>query len=249
MRCLALALLIAFAAPGSAQEVLHATDDDLAAAREVYAESAAKEIKRQWLLLRSQYEQVELTGSLAMSVHIGSDGKIGQKQVVEKDGDITRLEQITHQAITQVQLKAMPPMLAKGLKARNLPMPSILIRVPFEDSGGSPLSEGRADEKSLKSRYIKLVTQAVEKKWHLFRALRKDQLTPGKLEVMFYVNKEGKVEDLQTIDDKDSNPLLKDFTLAAIRAAEIPPIPKEVLELLPAVDKQRLKIEYNVLIY
>jgi hypothetical protein len=249
MRCLALALLISCAAPGGAQEILHATDDDLAAAREVYAESAAKEIKRQWLLVRSKHDLVEPTGSLAMSVQIGSDGKVGQTQVVEKDGDITRLEQITLQAITQAQLKAMPPMLAKGLKARNLAMPSILIRVPFEVSGGTPISQVSEGENSPKGRYIRLVTQAVEKKWHLYRVMRIKEVSYSELKVLFYVNKEGKVEDLQTVDDKKSNQLLKDITLMAIRDAEIPPMPKQVHELLPAVDKQRLKIEYNVLIY
>jgi hypothetical protein len=65
----------------------------------------------------------------------------------------------------------------------------------------------------------------------------------------FYVNAKGKVENLRIVNDRESNTLLSEFTVRAIRDAEIPQMPREVKELLPIMDKQRLKIEYNVLIY
>jgi hypothetical protein len=37
-----------------------------------------------------------------------------------------------------------------------------------------------------------------------------------------------------------------EFTLRAIMEAEIPPIPQD---LLPLLDRQRLEVEYDVLIY
>ena len=104
-------------------------------------------------------------------------------------------------------------------------------------------------EGSPKGKYIRAVTSQVEKKWHLYRALRRDMVSPGSLQVEFYVNAKGKVENLRIVNDRESNALLSEFTVRAIRAAEIPPMPREVQDLLPIMDKQRLKIEYNVLIY
>lgn len=104
-------------------------------------------------------------------------------------------------------------------------------------------------EESPKGRYIRQVTGQVEKKWHIYRLLRRDGVTYGSLEIVFYVNKKGKVEDLKVVNDKESNPILTNFTIQAIRDAEIPPIPADVLPLLPMNDQERLKVEYNVLIY
>ncbi|MBE2284334.1 MAG: hypothetical protein IAE77_12835 [Prosthecobacter sp.] len=104
-------------------------------------------------------------------------------------------------------------------------------------------------EESPKGRYIRQVTGQVEKKWHIYRLLRRDGVTYGSLEVVFYVNKRGKVEGLRVVNDKDSNPILTGFTLQAIRDAQIPPMPADVVPLLPMNDQERLKIEYNVLIY
>ncbi|MFN0075147.1 MAG: hypothetical protein ACKVY0_01600 [Prosthecobacter sp.] len=104
-------------------------------------------------------------------------------------------------------------------------------------------------EDSPKGRYIRQVTGQVEKKWHIYRTLRRDGVTYGSLKITFYVNKKGKVEDLRVVNDKESNPVLTGFTLQAIRDAEIPPIPADVLPSLPMNDQERLKIEYNVLIY
>lgn len=104
-------------------------------------------------------------------------------------------------------------------------------------------------EESPKGRYIRQVTGQVEKKWHLYRVLRRDGVTYGSLEIVFYVNKKGKVENLRVVNDKESNPILTSFTLQAIRDAQIPPIPADVIPSLPMNDQERLKIEYNVLIY
>ena len=104
-------------------------------------------------------------------------------------------------------------------------------------------------EETPKGRYIRQVTGQVEKKWHIYRLLRRDGVTYGSLQVVFYVNKQGKVESLQIVNDKESNTILTGFTLQAIKDAEIPPMPADVIPLLPMNDQERLKIEYNVLIY
>ncbi len=104
-------------------------------------------------------------------------------------------------------------------------------------------------KESPKERYIGLVRGQVEKKWRSYSRLRRDGLTYGRLETVFYVTKKGKVEDVRIVNDKESNPILTGFTLRAIQDADIPLMPVDVIPSLPMNDPERLKIEYNVLIY
>ncbi len=93
--------------------------------------------------------------------------------------------------------------------------------------------------------YRRQATGAVEKKWHALIRQKLDVVEPGNLTVRFYVNKNGKVEDARITYNRAS-PLLADVTLEAILMAEIPPIPKE---LLPVLDRERMEINYDVVIY
>jgi hypothetical protein len=96
-------------------------------------------------------------------------------------------------------------------------------------------------------RYMRLVTSAVEKKWHLLRRQNADAVTFGNLQLRFFVESDGSVRTLDVISDKKkADPRMLDFTLRAILEAEIPAIPPD---LLPLLDRQRLEVEYDVLIY
>jgi outer membrane biosynthesis protein TonB len=85
----------------------------------------------------------------------------------------------------------------------------------------------------------------VEKKWHYYRLRNRGSVSYGYLKVRFFVNREGKAEDIQFVE-KANNPLMEDFTLEAILKADIPPIPKE---LLPMLDNDRFPVEYDILIH
>lgn len=141
-----------------------------------------------------------------------------------------------------------------GLPPESLERPGRQVagEVPVKLPSSTP-TKGLATTVKLTSspldRYYKLVTGQVEKKWNIYLHLRPGALTEGYLELVFYVNKRGKVEDLRIVNAKDSNPLLTEITLRAVKDADIPRMPVEVMPLLPKNDPERLKIEYNVLIY
>lgn len=94
-------------------------------------------------------------------------------------------------------------------------------------------------------RYMRQVTGAIEKKWHQFRLARAGDVEPGKMGLRFFVNKNGKVEDIEFLF-KEANALMEDFTIEAILKAEIPPIPKD---LLPILEKGRVEITYDIVIH
>ncbi|TLD72116.1 hypothetical protein FEM03_05155 [Phragmitibacter flavus] len=94
-------------------------------------------------------------------------------------------------------------------------------------------------------RYMRQVTSAIERKWHLLRKVNQDFVEPGQLRIKFYVNKDGETEDI-TILHNNANAVLTDFSLTAILKAELPRIPEDLLLIL---EKERVEIEYDIVIY
>lgn len=96
-------------------------------------------------------------------------------------------------------------------------------------------------------KYMRVVTGAVEKRWHTLRRQRLDAASFGSMKLRFYVKANGDVLPPELLSDRSqANAAMIDFTLQAVMEAEIPPIPKD---LLPLLEKQRLEVEYDVLIY
>ena len=96
-------------------------------------------------------------------------------------------------------------------------------------------------------RYMRLVTSAVERKWHIYRRQHADSVTYGNLKLRFYVTKGGRPVDFDILSGpNDADPRMTDFTLRAIKDAEIPPIP---VDLLPVLEDERFEVEYDVIIY
>ena len=125
--------------------------------------------------------------------------------------------------------------------------------VPFTRTSkvkGTISNRGKASvnaEETPMGRYMRAVTSQVEKKWHTYRRRSMDAVTFGSLKLEFYVTPDGRSEDLRIVSDpRNADPLMADFTLQAIRDAEIPPIPDD---LVPMLEAGRMRIEYDVLIY
>lgn len=93
-------------------------------------------------------------------------------------------------------------------------------------------------------RFVNLVTNAVDKKWHEYQVKNAGSVSFGYLRVRFYVNRAGHVEQPEFLE-KSNNPLMDDFTLDAILAADVPPIPQD---LLPLLDDNRVPVEIGFII-
>ena len=150
--------------------------------------------------------------------------------------------------------KALPVVEDEAVK-RTTKNPDPNAFMPYtrrSETKGTIANRGLEDSVDAKStplgRYYRQVTGQIERKWHQYLRLRGDARHPGFIEVRFYINKKGKVEGLRVTDEKYSNPLLTEVTVRAIQDAEIPPIPTDVLPLLPEEDEGRFKMNYNGLI-
>jgi hypothetical protein len=95
--------------------------------------------------------------------------------------------------------------------------------------------------------YMRQVTGAVEKKWHLYVRLARDSVNFGRVRFRFYVDRRGVPQDLKILSDaRDADPRMRELTLRAILDADIPPIPAD---LLPELEDGRLPIEYEAIVY
>ena len=94
-------------------------------------------------------------------------------------------------------------------------------------------------------RYMRSVTQAVEKRWHLERKRNAKVVSYGTLRLKFFVNRSGRPEDIR-ITNKDANIGMADFSLRAVEMADIPPMPEDIVDLL---EGERLEITYDIIIY
>lgn len=95
--------------------------------------------------------------------------------------------------------------------------------------------------------YMRQVTGAVERKWHLYVRLARDAVNFGRVRFRFYVDRKGTPQDLKILSDaRDADPRMRELTLRAILDADIPPIPQD---LLPELEDGKLKIEYEAIVY
>ncbi|HRQ89978.1 MAG TPA: hypothetical protein PLA50_14360, partial [Bacteroidia bacterium] len=93
--------------------------------------------------------------------------------------------------------------------------------------------------------YKKKVKDQISAKWHRYRQDKADFVTWGMLRLEFNVSVAGQVQNLR-ITKNEANAMLAEFTLKAIREADIPPMPSEVAA---QVGEDGLAIHYDVIIY
>jgi hypothetical protein len=95
--------------------------------------------------------------------------------------------------------------------------------------------------------YMDQIDGAVKRQWMLLAKEQAGKPLAGSVKVEFFVNREGKPEQITFQDKEGSKPgidNLCDRLLEAILRAQIPAIPREVL---PSLEGQRLKVTYNTL--
>jgi hypothetical protein len=94
-------------------------------------------------------------------------------------------------------------------------------------------------------RYKKTLSDAISSRWYYSIDQRMALLSFGSAILRFYVNKEGKIEELHLLSNS-SNQTFADCCLQSITEAKLPIIPAEIAKTL---EKGRLEIEYRFTIY
>lgn len=109
---------------------------------------------------------------------------------------------------------------------------------------GSVDSTGRSSVASVATplgRYRKAISDAIGSSWYYYIGNRLDMFSYGTLDVVFTVDQSGKVRRPR-VTRNSSNESFEIVTLESILAAEIPPIPPDVL---PVLEGGRIEIDYS----
>ncbi len=94
-------------------------------------------------------------------------------------------------------------------------------------------------------RYKKQIRDLIAAKWHRYRQEHAEAVTWGILKLEFSVDPDGRVRDLH-ITKNEANATLVEFSLKAIREANLPPMPTEVAK---SVGSRGLVIRYDIITY
>lgn len=219
-----------------------------------YISKVKEKVSKKWNAYRSQRPNEVAFGMLEVDFSVNQLGKVENIHAHNTKETNPELTRFTVQAIKDAEIPPMPADVISSLLAMEhgcLKLSYYAQHFPQQENGGAnprTIIMGKLTSTPL-DRYYRKVTGQVEKKWNIYLHLRRDGLTKGYLQLVFYVNKKGKVEGLKVINDKESTPLLTEITLRAIKDAKIPPMPADVIPLLPVEDRERLKIQYDALIY
>lgn len=242
-----------------------------------YMREIQERVARQWEQYRSERADGVDGGRVRTEFYVNQLGEVKDLEVVDARESHAVLTGMTLRAIRDTALPHMPAAVVASLQPKDEgrvkicydafvapftaatpflpPLPPKPKQSPMTTPDVSqarkalPVEDGEIlQAASPMGRYSKLVTGQVEKKWRMYVGLKAAALLEGELQVTFYVNPQGRVEELRIVNDKKSNPILTQATLHAIQDAEIPPMPADVIPLLPKKDQERLKIEYNALI-
>ncbi len=100
-------------------------------------------------------------------------------------------------------------------------------------------------EATAMGRYKKAVRDAISQRWHRYRQDNADFVTWGILKIEFSVDPAGRVRNLR-ITKNEANAMLAEFSLRAIRDAQLPPMPPDVAA---SVGAKGLVIQYDIIIY
>jgi outer membrane biosynthesis protein TonB len=90
-------------------------------------------------------------------------------------------------------------------------------------------------------RYRKAISDAIGSSWYYHIGHRMDLFTYGTVSVVFTIEHNGKVRRPRVLSNT-SNESFEIVTLESILAAEIPPIPPDIL---PTLDGGQIEIDYT----
>lgn len=109
---------------------------------------------------------------------------------------------------------------------------------------GSVSNRGKSAVASLATplgRYRKAISDAIGSSWYFHIGHRMDLFTYGTVSVVFTIDRNGKVRRPRVLSNT-SNESFEIVTLESILAAEIPPIPPDIL---PTLDGGQIEIDYT----
>ena len=99
-------------------------------------------------------------------------------------------------------------------------------------------------EATPRGRYEELIYRLIARQWYAACDTHRGDIIPGTLILAIRINKRGQVANMNLVTRRGAGVIQQSFTFAAIRKAQIPPMPKEVQKTLLG-EQMELIITFN----
>lgn len=180
-----------------------------------------------------------------------ADIKIKDTELNQKEIDLIKsLEEVgVNSSVSDTVKKTADPNQAEKIKREPFPPDSSFQAETVKKRTEGKLSNlGKAAlnvEETDLGHFKKKVDLAIQKSWHRARSAHADLVKYGSLKVRFWINEEGQIVDIRLLRN-DADPVVVDFSISGILRAEIPPVPKELIE---KTQDGKMEFEYEIIIY
>ena len=127
-------------------------------------------------------------------------------------------------------------------------MPGYQPQLEKTKIAGSISNRGKASVNAVRTPlgvYTKQVSEAVGSRWNYYVAQHRDLYPIGAVKLIFKIDRQGKVQDLQIIEN-NSNSVFANMCEQCVREAEFAPPPPDVIE---AMKNETLEIPFSFTLY
>lgn len=200
-------------------------------ARAAYQTQTNKLLDAAWQAQLKDRREPVLPGKLVVRYQIRPDGKVENLQMVNDKAAGPGLKNITLQAFKEVRFPRMPAEVVPMLVAEGgVPAGRLGREYTFTVSPPKNLEAMKIDGKSALSLYADQVHKQLEQEWP--RHMAEHPAWGGLVRMSSFVRMDGKVVNVQVVDDAYASHSLSEGAVAFLRALRFPPMPAPVVAFL-----------------
>lgn len=200
-------------------------------AREAYKTQTNRLLDAAWQVQLKDRREPVLPGKLMVRYHIRPDGKVENIQMVNDQTAGAGLKNITLRALKDVRFPRMPAEVVSTLVAEGgVPAGRLGREHTFTVSPPKNPEAMKRDGKSPLSVYSDTMHRVLAQEWQ--RHMAEHPAWGGLVRMSSFVRMDGKVVNVQVVDDAYASPALSEGAVAFLRALRFPPMPPEVVAFL-----------------
>lgn len=210
-----------------------------------YIAQIRKEVREKWdRHINALRNSPQGYGSMVVEFYVTPKGKVEDLRIINKKNCTRTFATFTLQAIREAKLPPMPAEVAAALTEQD----GGRLRLEYypERAASESGVQKVASPKRPVTRFAQQVQKILHKTYEPY--IQQGTKGPDVFHIKVVVDFSGKVEHAFVTDEMGNNEKLRVLTQKLIYAAKLPPIPEEVIPLLPKESFEHLILNYDVVI-
>lgn len=215
-----------------------------------YIAQIRKEVREKWdRHMNALRNSPQGYGTMVVEFYVTPKGKVEDLRIINTKNCTRTFATFTLQAIREVKLPPMPAEVVAALTEQDggrLRLEYYPERAASERAASESGVQKVASPKKPVTRFSQQVRKLLHNTYEPY--IRQGSKGPDVFHIKVVVDFNGKVEHAFVTDEMGNNEKLRVLTQKLIYAAKLPPIPEEVIPLLPKETLEHLILNYDVVI-